>query len=82
MLNVPEEVKGLSHPRIASAFITKKADENILILEMHPDMIDAHANHDLFDSYLNEVLMDLEELKRRAEEQAGSVDHIDIRRMH
>lgn len=85
MLNntVPERITALSHPLVREAYLKKDfaADhwnEDVLVIEtLDPDFDD--IGHDLFDSYLIDLLADLDDLRVQAEEKVGHIDRIDIR---
>lgn len=81
MLFVPEMLNTITH-RLASAIYTKQEldsearSQNVLVIKT--SFPDADDDYEMFDTYLCELLMDLEELKRQAEKSVGDVDRIDI----
>lgn len=81
--NMPERVTAISHPLVRDVYLKKDfgaghRDEDVLVIEtLDPDFDDEHC--DLFDSYLIDLMVDLEELKMEAEQRVGSFDRIDIR---
>lgn len=85
MLNntVPERITSLSHPLVREAYLKKDfgtghKDKDVLVIEtLDPDFDD--IDHELFDSYLIDLLVDLGDLKNQAEQKVGSFDRVDIR---
>lgn len=87
MLNITNTampVAGVTHPLIADMYLKKDFshnNENVLVIEARnkrgTDGDD--AQHESFDSYLIDLLTDLEDLKKQAERQVGGIDRIDIR---
>lgn len=71
------------HPLVRSAYMKRSEthdhrQEDVLVLETY-----AHdENEELcgFDTYLIELLTDLEDLKSQAEQRVGSIDRVDISR--
>ncbi len=81
MLFVPEMLNAVTH-RLASAIYTKQEvdsesqSHNVLVIKT--SFPDADDDYEMFDSYLCELLADLEELKRQAEMSVGDIERIDI----
>lgn len=85
MLNplIPQTKVGISHPHVRDAYLKKnltpdRQKEDVLVLEMATDEHEADASS--FDSYLMDLLTDLQSLKEQAEEKVGHIDRIDISR--
>jgi hypothetical protein len=89
--NTPQHVTGISHPLVADMYLKKDfkgSEQQVLVIEARGrDFFednegngDNHEEHDDSDSYLVDLLADLENLKERAEERVGNFDRIDIRR--
>ncbi len=86
MFNMPQQISGISHPLVASMYFKKEFThhhhpEDVLVIEttVKDDDLDDDADNTSFDTYLAELLTDLEGLKAKAEEQVGHIDRIDIR---
>lgn len=79
MYHLPEKINDLNSPYVAAAFITYDPEEgNTLILEMPRfDKDDV-----MYDTYLTELLLELENLKRKAEKKVGVLTHVNIRTVH
>ena len=82
MLPVPENIKGITHPLVSSICIRKgvgtgNQQEDILVIDTK--FPDDEENKDMFDSYLMDLLADLEELKNQAEKKIGKFDRVDIK---
>lgn len=84
MLSTQQTLNGITHPLISSIFLKKdfsdpsKYHEDVLVIETNFNHND--AEHDeAFDSYLIELLSDLNDLKVQAEEKIGKFDRVDIR---
>ncbi|MBI1301917.1 MAG: hypothetical protein GC137_09715 [Alphaproteobacteria bacterium] len=78
--NTPKIVSGITHPLVADMYLkkdfgSKKQDVLIIETKRQSDELD----HDSFDSYLIDLLTDLEDLKAQAEKKVGFFDRIDIR---
>ena len=71
------------HPLVRSAYMKKDStssrEEDVLVLETSYKSEDMEFGG--FDSYLCDLVSDLQDLKDQAEQQGGSVDRVDIR-MH
>jgi len=82
-MNTLKPVSGISHPLIADMYLKKdfSADQqDVLVIQArHHDIEDNDTEHDAYDSHLIDLLLDLEELKAKAEEKIGHFDRIDIR---
>jgi hypothetical protein len=81
MLAVPEQLSAVSHPMIASMYLKKDfgsdGNEDVLVIETNYSK--SEEDYESFDSYLMELLIDLNDLKRQAEDKIGRFDRIDIR---
>lgn len=82
MLSMQDVLHSVRHPLVASMHMKKefgphKRPEDILVVTTRfpEDEDDYHT----FDSYLMDLLSDLEELKNQVEERIGSFDRVDIR---
>jgi hypothetical protein len=83
MFPVHKELKGITHPQIASLYLRRDytdghGEEDILVIETiaHDD-----SDHEMNgrDEYIMDLLMDLENLKREVERRAGVFSRVDIR---
>lgn len=85
MLDVPRNITGITHPLINDMYMKKdyndpRGEQNVLVIQAKPHQEDENEQaHDSFDSYLIEILTDLNDLKARAEMQIGHFDRVDIR---
>lgn len=79
MLAMPEKITALSHPLIASMYV-KHEGEDILVIETN--FSQDKNDHILYDSYMTELLFDLENITQLAEERVGHIDRVDIRSIH
>lgn len=81
MLTVPEVMKGITHPMVASMYLKKDYSQSksrhVLIIQTNYGQ-EADA-YDGFDSYLMDLLADLPELHDQAEKAVGHFDRIEIR---
>jgi hypothetical protein len=82
MLTVPERMKTVTHPMIASMYLKKDYHgtddaEDVLVIKTNYD--EYAENYESFDSYLMKLLGDLNDLRTQAEEEVGKFDRIDIR---
>lgn len=74
---------GIVHPLVRNAYFKKDCTaqnqhhEDVLVLETAFDR--DGQEYESFDSYLYDLLLDLEELKKQAEIKFGHIDRIDIR---
>lgn len=83
MLNLPQQVKGITHPLVSDIYLKKEFgyghhSENVLVIEARSND-DEEMEFNTFDSYLIDLLTDLEDLKEQAEEKIGKFDRVDIR---
>ena len=85
--HIPKHVTGITHPNIADMYIkhhsigrTNKI-RKILIIETNARPQNTSPNQDYaeHDSYLIDLLIDLEDLKKQVEAKVGKLDEIDIR---
>ena len=81
MLAVPQNLKDISHPLVASMYMEKdkrrQNTEDVLVIEAA--FPETESNSDAYDSYLMDLLLDLESLKDQAESRVGKFDRVDIR---
>ncbi len=85
MNTVPQHIRGVSHPLVADMYLKKGNDgrntsEDVLVIQTiskQDGMEEAEFNS--FDTYLIDLLTDLEDLKAQAEQQIGAFDRVDIR---
>jgi hypothetical protein len=82
MMNVPEEMKSITHPLISSIYLKKDygaepGSQDVLVIKTNFD--DVSDEYSDYDTYLMELLTDLDELKAQAEDSVGHFDRIDIR---
>lgn len=73
---------GITHPSVRDAYLKTVSNpdhtkfEDVLVLETYHE--DGKQELDGFDSYLIELLNDLEDLKNKAEAKVGHIDRVDI----
>ncbi|MCC7305677.1 MAG: hypothetical protein IT558_05395 [Alphaproteobacteria bacterium] len=82
MLNVPERIKGVTHPLVSSIYLKKDCGDSTRpedVLIINTNFEEAGEDYESFDSYLMALLDDLHELRAQAEKSVGSFDRIDIR---
>ena len=83
MLQVPEHIRGFSHPLIESVFLKKDSSDNSKnkqnILLVDTIQFDADDDHEMFDSYLIELMDGLKELQAHVEKMGARCDRIDVR---
>lgn len=87
ILNTLTPVSGISHPLVADMYLKKdfgssndRQEQDVLVIEARGcDFEDNETEHDAFDSYLIDLLLDLEGLKTQVEEKIGTFDRVDIR---
>lgn len=85
MMGSVDMVRTIAHPLVKSAY-TKKDFSNsdrhhessVLVIETNFNSSDKHETGD-FDTYLIDLLADLQELKDQAEKEIGTVSRVDIR---
>lgn len=81
-INILRPVTGVTHPLVADMYLKKDhsqaSDQDVLVIEaLKHDNEEEH--YDSFDSYMLDLLMDLEDLKQKAEKKVGRFDRVDIR---
>jgi hypothetical protein len=82
MLSMSEKLQAITHPLVSSLYMRKDfgsnhRGEDVLVIEAsfpRPD-----DDYRTFDSYLMDLLVDLEDLKGKVENQIGKFDRVDIR---
>lgn len=82
MLSVSRNLNNISHPLVASMYMKRDFlqdgyTEDVLVIETV--FAQDEETGDNFDSYLIDLLTDLEDLKNKVENSVGSFDRIDIR---
>lgn len=81
MFYVPEKLNSITH-RLVSAIYAKQELNNKLdkqnVLVIKTFIPDPDDDYEMFDIYLSDLLLDLNQLKREAERQVGGIDRIDI----
>ena len=81
MYTVAEKLKTIRHPLVSSLSLKKDYHddqaEDVLVIETNFSQAD--EDYDTFDSYLTDLLLDLEDLKNKAETCVGKFDRVDIR---
>jgi hypothetical protein len=85
MMGSVDMVRSIAHPLVKSAYTKKdfnnsdrQHDSSILVIETNFNSNDKHETGD-FDSYLVDLLVDLQDLKEQAEKEVGTVSRVDIR---
>lgn len=82
---VPEHVTGISHPMVREIYLKKDfgngalKHEDVLVIETMPHEPGEDPDHESFDSYLIDILADLDDLKMQAQSKVGHFDRVDIR---
>lgn len=77
-------IKSVTHPLVRSIYMKKDYSrdhdhaDNILVIETN--FAQQSDTHEDFDTYLVDLLIDLQDLKNQAEKEIGLVDRVDIRR--
>lgn len=83
MLTYPQHISGISHPLIADIYLKKEFThghrENVLVIEAKASNENSTREYSSFNSYLIDLLPDLETLKGEAEAKVGKLHRIDIR---
>jgi hypothetical protein len=82
MLSAADGLKNITHPLISSMNMRtdlnrNKPAENVLVIETNFPRLPQDTN--MFDSYLMDLLLDLKDLKNKAENYIGKFDRVDIR---
>tara|TARA_B100002003_G_C14053415_1_gene507294 strand:- start:716 stop:973 length:258 start_codon:yes stop_codon:yes gene_type:complete len=80
---IPEHVAGITYPMVYDIYVKKeyKGDlmdhyEDVMVIETKWEKSQSYEN---FDSYLVDLLGDLEDLKSQVENKMGHIDRVDIR---
>ena len=81
-ISKPQKVS-ITHPLIHSAYLKQSSgadgcDEDVLVLEAYEE--NELREFDGSDTYLIDLLHDLQDLKEQAELKFGPIDRLDIRR--
>lgn len=83
MLAMPEKINAVCHPLINSMYVKHNVGgKDVLVIETN--FSQDKTDSDLYDSYLTELLFDLENLKdlAQAKTKSGHIDRVDIRTVH
>jgi hypothetical protein len=86
MLNFPQHIRSVSHPMVAAMYLKQERRNSapstgVLVIEtVEEDAAPVHQQDRSFESYLFELLGDLEDLKNAAEKEVGPIDRVDIKR--
>ena len=86
MLNMSQRIKGLTHPLISDIYLKrgvgKSKGEDVLVIEARRPRT-ANQNNKIRkstpESFMYDLLTDLEDLKHKALQQVGHFDRVDIR---
>lgn len=83
---VPEQVTGIYHPMVREMYLKKDFGnglsnnaQDVLVIEAISRPLNEEEDYDTFDSYLLDILSDLEDLKSQAYAKVGHFDRVDIR---
>lgn len=83
---VPEQITGVFHPMVREMYLKKdfgnglsKRAQDVLVIETVARPLREDEDYDTFDSYLLDILGDLEALKKQAQSKIGHIDRVDIR---
>ncbi|MBL4803567.1 MAG: hypothetical protein JKY71_01775 [Alphaproteobacteria bacterium] len=85
MNTVPQVIRGVSHPLVADMYLKRDSSdqrtfEDVLVIQtINREDGMAETEFNSFDTYLIDLLTDLEDLKAMAEQQIGHIDRVDIR---
>jgi hypothetical protein len=82
MLNIPQRVTGITHPHVKEIYLKQEyhadtREQRVLVIETSDH--DDKDNHEMFDSYLIDLLGDLRNLQIQAAGKVGKIDRVDIR---
>ncbi len=81
MRTVPEVMKGITHPMVASMYLKKDYGNpksgHVLVIQTNYEQ--ESEEYSGFDSYLMSLLTDLHDLHVQAEKAIGHFDRIEIR---
>lgn len=76
MSYTPKTVAGVYHPMIADMYLKTSSAEKVLVMQTNRHF-DNHGDH--MDDEYYELLMDLNDIRSKAEQKVGHFDRIDIR---
>lgn len=85
MNTVPQVIRGVSHPLVTDMYLkrdnsNRRTSEDVLVIQTVARENDAdESEFNSFDTYLIDLLTDLEDLKALVEHQTGPFDRVDIR---
>lgn len=76
-------ISSVVHPLVRSMYMKKDFshndhEENVLVIETNFHQQEDNQ-HDNYDSYLIDLLIDLQDLKEKAEKEIGAINRVDIR---
>lgn len=80
MFAMPEKINAVCHPLIDAMYVKHGAGgQDVLVIETN--FSQDKTDHELYDSYMTELLFDLENLKDLAEakSETGHIARVDIR---
>lgn len=81
MFAMPEKIQAVCHPLVQSMYVKHEfGGDDVLIIETK--FASNSEDTDTYDSYMAELLFDLENLKEIAQERAGNIDRVDIRSLN
>lgn len=81
MLEMPEKIHAVCHPLVQSMYVKHElGGDDVLIIETN--FAQSSETTDTYDSYMTELLFDLENLRQIVEEKTGPIDRVDIRSVH
>ncbi len=79
---IPQTLHNIARPGIAAVykkrdFTSRKNSEDVLVIETSYST--DSDDHESFESFMTDLLIDLPDIKRQAESESGHIDRIDIR---
>ena len=87
MLRIAEKIKTIHHPAVSDIYLKREFDNDhketdVLIIQAKLDKYDDNeqSEHNAHDSYIIDILTDLNEISARAAAEVGHFDRVDIRR--
>ncbi|MCC6598862.1 MAG: hypothetical protein IT559_08735 [Alphaproteobacteria bacterium] len=83
MYNMPHKIEGITHALVSEMYLKREfrddnTQQDVLVIDARPCENNKNGHGD-FDSYLLDLLVDLDDLKSQVERKAGSFDRVDIR---
>ncbi len=80
MFAMPQEINAVAHPLVRSMYLKHGTGGDVLVIETN--FSQDKNDYELYDSYMTELLFDLENITTIAEQRVGHIDRVDIRTMH